>query len=171
MRVCLDLNVWIADLLATRAGRTGTAAQTVAAAARGRIEGRALQLVISWGMLQRLEQVLRRDFAFDGRSAADLIDAIAGYARAGPALSLGGVGVLPIHDAEDRHVLETAWAGGAQALVTADIGGFLTADADILVAGRLACLRRGGARLVLIHPFSFAAWVRGEAVEGLPGAG
>jgi predicted nucleic acid-binding protein len=166
MRVCLDLNVWIADLLATRAGRSATAAQLAVAAVRGGPARIPLQLVISWGMLQRLEEVLLREFRFTAEPAADLVRAIVGYAHAGPTLSLGGVGVLPIHDAEDRHVLETAWAGQAEALVTADLRGFVRADAEMLQQGRLARLRRGDRTLHVVHPFLFAAWLRGEAVEG-----
>jgi hypothetical protein len=44
--------------------------------------------------------------------------------------------------------------------------GFLSSDAEILPPGRLARLRRGGRSLYVIHPFPFAAWLRGEAVEG-----
>ncbi len=170
MRVCVDLNIWCADLLARQAGRSDTAAQAIVAAVRGRPSRAPLQLVISWGMLQRLGEVVRREFGFSDETAATLCDAIAGYAQAGPSLALGGVGVLPIHDPEDRHVLETAWAGQARALVTADFAGFLSADAEIQIPDRLARLARGGHQLALIHPFTFAAWLRGEDIPALSDA-
>ncbi len=166
MRVCVDLNIWCADLLARQAGRRDTAAQAIVAAVRGRPGREPLQLVISWGMLQRLGQVVRREFGFAPETASALCDAIAGYAQAGPSLALGGVGVLPIHDPEDRHVLETAWAGRAAVLVTADFAGFLAADAEVLIPDRLARLTRGDRQLHLIHPFPFAAWLRGEDLPG-----
>ena len=166
MRLCIDLNVWCAAILAERAGRVNTAAQTIVDAARIPPGRAPMQLVVSWGMLQRLDEVLERALDFAPEYASALTDAIAGYAQFGPSLTLGGVGVLPIHDPEDRHVLETAWAGDAAVLVTADFTGFLGADAEVLIEGRLAILRRGAKALHVIHPFPFAAWLRGEAVEG-----
>jgi hypothetical protein len=97
----------------------------------------------------------------------DLADAISSYAEQGPSLTLGGAGVIPIHDREDRHVLETAWAGGASVLVTVDFRGFLSADGEVLVEGQLAKLRQASQVLYLIHPFTFAAWLRGDQIEGL----
>ncbi len=167
MRVCLDLNIWVADILARRDGRAGTACQLITAAARGLEPGLDLQLVISFGMLDRLEAVLTDQLGFGPATARDLVDAIAGYAEQGPSLTLGGVGVIPIHDREDRHVLETAWAGRAYALVTADFDGFITADGEILIPGRLARLARAGRDLRLAHPFLFAAVLSGQSVEGL----
>jgi predicted nucleic acid-binding protein len=166
MRVCLDLNVWCAQLLAARAGREDTACQAIVRAVRRPDTQRPLQLVISWGMLLRLEQVLTRKLEFPVADVAALIQLIAGYAAQGPALTLGGVGVIPIVDAEDRHVLETAWAGEADVLVSGDVSGLLT-DAEVLIPDRLAVLMRGGRRLYLVHPFAFAAWLGGHAVPGL----
>jgi hypothetical protein len=163
LRVCVDLNVWCADFLARQAHRQNTAAQATIAAVRGVVPVRQpLQLVISWGMLDRLKMVVGREFGFSDDAAAALCDAIAGYAEAGPSLTLGGVGVIPIHDPEDRHVLETAWAGFADILVTADFRGFVSADAQVVVADRLGRLHRGDRRLTIVHPFFFAAWLRGE---------
>ena len=167
MRVCLDLNVWVADILARRDGRTGTACQLITSAVRGLEAGLDLQLIVSWGMLDRLEAVLTEQLGFGTSTARDLVDAIASYAEQGPSLTLGGVGVIPIHDREDRHVLETAWAGGAKALVTIDFDGFVSTDSQVLAAGRLAKLARGDRVLFLVHPFLFAAWLRGEEIDGL----
>lgn len=166
MRLCIDLNVWCADVLATQYRRKGTAAQSIVEAVRSGSARTSIQLVISLGMLQRLELVVARDLDATPEEAAELVDVIADYARVGPSLILGGVGVLPILDDEDRHVLETAWAGRADVLVTSDFAGFLSADATVITPGRLARLERGGRRLWLIHPFAFAAWLRGEAVAG-----
>lgn len=167
MRACPDLNIWVADILARRDGRSGSACQLIVNAVRGLAPAPPLQLVVSWGMLDRLQAVLTEQLGFEASTAGDLADAISSYAEQGPSLTLGGAGVIPIHDGEDRHVLETAWAGGATVLVTIDFGGFLSADAEVLIAGRLAKLRRAGQGLFLVHPFTLAAWLRGEGVQGL----
>jgi hypothetical protein len=63
----------------------------------------------SWGMLERLRTILVRDLEFPGCDSARLAELMAGYPKEDPSLTLGGVGVIRIHDVEDRHVLETAW--------------------------------------------------------------
>lgn len=167
MRVCLDLNIWCADLLARANGRDGTACQTLVDAVRGVGSGPRLQLVISWGMLDRLGDVVQREFGYDPEDAERLKSLLADYAETGPGLALGGVGVIPIHDPEDRHVLETAWAGRADVLVTADFSGFAIPDAEVRVAGRTARLTRGDRRLWIVHPFDLSAWLRGVGIDGL----
>jgi hypothetical protein len=115
-------------------------------------------------MLQQLALVLHRDLGFTARQAADFTALIADCATEGPSLTLGGVGVLPILDAEDRHVLETAWSGAADVLTTADLRGFVGADAEVLVPDRVYRLRRADRPLIVAHPFDAAAWLRGEDV-------
>jgi predicted nucleic acid-binding protein len=156
-RICLDLNVWCAAYLADRAGRLGTASQTLVEAARsGQVAGEFLQLVVSLGMLERLMLVLVDQLQFDSLEASALTDAIAGYAHVGPSLTLGGVGVIPIQDTEDRHVLETAWAGRADILVTANLRDFVQDDDEVVLAGRAYLLARGGRTMILAHPFEAA---------------
>jgi hypothetical protein len=111
-------------------------------------------------MLERLKSVLVQQFRFDPSDASALVDAIAGYARMGPSLTLGGVGVLPTQDTEDRHVLETAWAGQADVLVTANLKDFVQDDDEIVLEGRIYRLTRGGQTMVLAHPFEAAGWLR-----------
>jgi predicted nucleic acid-binding protein len=160
-RICLDLNVWCAAYLADRGGRQGTASQTLVEAARsGRAADELLQLVVSWGMLERLKFVLVDQLHFDPSDASALVDAIAGYAHMGPSLTLGGVGVIPIQDTEDRHVLETAWAGRADVLVTANLKDFVQDDDELVLEGRTYRLARGGRAMVLAHPFEATGWLR-----------
>ena len=160
-RICLDLNVWCAAYLADRAGRRGTASQTLIEAARGGpVERESLQLVVSWGMLERLRFVLVERLQFDPSDANALVDAIAGYAHMGPSLTLGGVGVIPIQDTEDRHVLETAWAGRADILVTANLDDFVQDGDEVVRAGRAYRLNHGGKTMILAHPFEAAGWLR-----------
>ena len=119
-----------------------------------------MALVVSWGMLDRLRVVLARDLGFSALDAARLPELIASYAREGPSLTLGGVGVVPIHDAEDQHVLETAWAGGTDILVTANLKDFVQDADDVIQAGRTYRLHRGGRMMILTHPFETAGWLR-----------
>jgi hypothetical protein len=163
LRICLDLNVWCGAFISARLGRTDTAAFILTNAARsGASERGPLALVISWGMLARLRGVVVDQLGFSLADAGRLTELIAAYAREGPSLTLGGVGVLPIHDAEDRHVLETAWAGAADLLVTHNLSDFVVPEAEALVPDRIYGLRRGSAKLVVCHTYNAAAWLQGE---------
>ncbi|THD60938.1 PIN domain-containing protein [Phenylobacterium sp.] len=164
LRVCLDLNVWCGALLAQGLGRKDTAAGFLAHTVRGGASAQGpIALVISLGMLDRLRTVLARDLGFGEGDADRLCELIAAYGREGPSLTLGGVGVLPVSDEEDRHVLETAWSGQADVLVTHNLTDFLEAGAETLVDEQVYGLRRGAGRLLLCHTFAAAAWLRGES--------
>ena len=119
-----------------------------------------MALVVSWGMLDRLRVVLARALGFSALDAARLPELIASYAREGPSLTLGGVGVIPIHDAEDQHVLETAWSGGADILVTANLEDFVQDGDELVQAGRTYRLSHSGRTMILAHPLEAASWLR-----------
>jgi predicted nucleic acid-binding protein len=161
LRICLDLNVWCAAFIARRLGRRDTAAMAlVDGVRRGHSPRGPLSLVVSWGMLERLRAVLARDLGFSEADAARLVELVASYAREGPSLTLGGVGVIPIHDTEDRHVLETAWAGGADILVTANLQDFVQSDGEVILESRVLRLVSAGRSMILAHPFETAQWLR-----------
>lgn len=163
LRLCLDLNVWVGAFLAEKYGRQDTAAQSLVEAIRvGQSPRGPVALVISWGMLFRLNTVILR--LTGDKSAADrLMAIIAAFAQDGPSLTLGGVGVLPLDDEEDRHVLETALAGEADLLVTQNLNDFIQGDVDRLDDGRWYGVSRAPRRKLLIaHTYSAAAWLRGE---------
>jgi predicted nucleic acid-binding protein len=62
IKICLDLNIWCAALLAERKNRKNTACQTLVKIIRnGECSQGKTELVISWGMLNRLEKVLIKD--------------------------------------------------------------------------------------------------------------
>jgi predicted nucleic acid-binding protein len=160
-RLCLDLNVWCAAYLADRDGRRGSAAQTlVEATTQGGTERQLLQLVVSWGMIERLHRVLIEQLEFHPEETDAMMAALTSVAHQGPSLTLGGVGVIPIYDAEDRHVLETAWAGRADILVTANLVDFVQPADEVVLTNRLYYAKRGGRSLILAHPFAAAAWLR-----------
>ena len=105
LRLCLDLNIWCAALLANIKGTQNSACQSIVDTVRyGRCYMGAVDLVISWGMLNRLEQVLLR-LAPLTNDASFYVDVIRSYAQLHPQLTLGGTGVIPIADTEDQHVL------------------------------------------------------------------
>jgi hypothetical protein len=166
LHLCLDLNVWCAAFLADRKGVAGTASQTLVAAARGGSSGSVpVQLVVSWGMLTRLRKVFEVDWCVSRPTTDTVIEAIAGYARLGPLgmaphLTLGGTGLLPMRDEEDAHVVETALAGGAHLLVTANFDDFIECKGRVLETGRIALVETAAARLVVAHPFPAALWLR-----------
>jgi len=161
-RLCLDLNVWLGAILSEKLERRGTAAQTLVDAVRSGLGPRGpVALVVSWGMLNRLREVLVR-FEFGAAEADRLVQVIATIARDGPSLTLGGVGVLPLDDEEDRHVLETALAGGADMLVTQNLKDFTGQDTRTLVADRWHGVEAPGGKLLIVHTYAAAAWLRGE---------
>lgn len=170
MGICLDLNIWVADLLATKRGRVDTAAQTLVNVVRAGSCGLGpTQLVISWGMLDRLHLVITREFAVTPELATTYESSIATIAEMGPSgtppyLVLGGTGVLPLRDQEDRGVLETAFAGRARtsacALVTHNFKDFLGKDTTVLVSGKLAIARRGGQEVIVVVPSVMLDWIR-----------
>lgn len=171
LRVCLDLNVWVANLLAGRLGRTGTATQTcVAAVQRGATSFGDAQLVISWGMLTRLRAVLEDKLALPSEVVGPYLAAIAASARVGapgaPLVVLGGTGAMPIRDAEDAHVVAVAVAGYADVIVTANFADFVPYQAVVVQPDRVAVLAHAAGRLVVAHPAAFAEWVRGGALPG-----
>jgi predicted nucleic acid-binding protein len=169
MRVCLDLNVWCADVISRRKQHHATAARVLVEAVKAGVCARGpLSLIISLGMLERLSKVLTEDIGFDALVARTTVAAIAALAEPAPSLTLGGVGILRMTDLEDQHVLETAWAGRADLLVTANVRDFDRADADIRVPNRIARLTRACRAMILAHPYAASAWLDGRDVGGWP---
>lgn len=167
LRLCLDLNIWCAALLADRKGRQGTASQCLVEIVRqGSCTIGSVQLVISWGMLNRFRLVLERAPFNVPQPVADLyISVTKGYAELGPAgagpqLTLGGTGVIALQDGEDAHVLETALAGQASVLVTANFKDFISNDTRIVIPERYAIHTTPAHVLRIAHPYEMMGWLR-----------
>lgn len=166
LRLCLDLNVFVADLLARRERREGTAVRLlVQSVARATTPLGRLQLVVSVGMLNRLRSVLEGRLGVTATTVEAYMGALSRTARYGPGgqspfLVLGGTGVLPMPDREDAHVLETAIAGRADLLATADMADFDFSDSIVLEEGRVLRYRRADHDVVIAHPFRAARWIR-----------
>lgn len=167
IRICLDLNVWVADFLGTRRGRRGGSGPWLADAIRNASSPAGLfQLVVSLGMLDRLTLVLVRDFGVDPAAADAAVRAIAAIASLGPAgdypyIVFGG-NVYPIRDTEDRHVLEVAVAGKADVLVSANLADFDMNGIESIGNGlgvRIYAIP-GRYKLVIAHPDYICRWLR-----------
>jgi predicted nucleic acid-binding protein len=174
LRVCLDLNIWCAALLADRKGRQNTASQSLVAMVRqGSCLSLPVQLVISWGMLNRLQKVLVQDLNVSTQTTELYISTIAAYARLGamgasPQLTLGGTGVIPIRDTEDAHVLETTIAGRANLLITANFKDFISKDTQVVIPDRHAVYRSPDEHAFqIVHPYLMMDWMRSGQVPDI----
>ncbi|WP_013334670.1 PIN domain-containing protein [Gloeothece verrucosa] len=160
LRLCLDLNIWCAALLSEKKGRSDTSSQRIVEIVR---EGKSflgeVQLIISWGMLNRLKKVLEKDLGVSSLATAMYINAIEGYAQLGVSLTLGGTGIIPIQDTEDAHVLETALAGRADVLVTANFKDFISNDTQLIIPQRHAIHVAPNHRFHIVHPYLMIDWI------------
>jgi hypothetical protein len=169
LRLCLDLNVWCARFFGRRHGRKNTAAYLVIEAVRNGISSLGtVQLVISWGMVNRLRSVLDRDMRALSGDIDDYIAEIIDYAQlgaaTGPSLTLGGMGLLPLSDKEDAHVVDTAIAGESDILVTANFKDFLPRHVDIVAPERLARMRHPKGELLIAHPYAARDWLQAGSI-------
>ena len=163
LRFCLDLNIWCAALLADAKGRQDTACQNlVEIVRRGVCSVGRVDLVISWGMLNRLQLVLQTQpkLSIFKDDAVAFIEIIRTYAQLSPQLTLGGTGVLPLEDEEDRHVLETAIAGQVTVLITANFQDFLTKEVQTIVSEKHYIYRSAAHSFHIVHPFFMMNWLK-----------
>jgi predicted nucleic acid-binding protein len=177
LRVLLDVNVWVANLLASAKGWQGTAVQKIVSmVASGRWAGgtREVQLVISYEMLETLEIVLNR-LGAPAEGVESYIEAIVGIMKFGPEeldpyLVLGGSEQFAIADTEDARLLAIAFASKTALLVTDNLKDFSTKSAHrvdtritkaSLASRQLYALRhrRSGVDLVVAHPLDVASWL------------
>lgn len=177
LRVLLDVNVWIANLMAADKGRQDTTTQRlVSMVSDGKwgYEGREAQLIISLEMMETMEHVLIR-LGYPPENAQDYAEAVSNIAKYGPNeldpyLILGGREQLAMHDAEDAGVLTAAIAANANLLVTDNLRDFTTKDSlriDTMVVKassgkrQLEALRyqKPGTDLIIAHPFDVMAWL------------
>ncbi len=178
LRVCLDVNVWIAFLIARSSGRDGTAAASlVDGVSRGKIGGIPIQLVLSHELLDTLARVLTRQ-GF-GREPIDRVTmsvtnlGLTGPERLDPALLLAGRDQLAMHDREDAGILATCLAARANLLVTDNLRDFVTNDSERIEtrtvryadgnARKLFALvhgRNDGVTLVVMHPLDAIEWLQ-----------
>lgn len=178
VRVLLDVNIFVGNIMAHDRGRKGTATQTLVSMVSNQTWGMVdkAQLVISFDMIDTLETVLRRlDFTEDRIKAysGSIIDIMKyGPEALDPYLILGGEERFAMPDVEDAGVLATAIGTEADILVTDNLRDFATKDASVIdthvvnttASGQrtLQALRYqiGGADLIVAHPFDVMQWMR-----------
>ena len=168
LRLCLDLNIWCAALLADFKGRQDTSCQCLVEIVRqGSCALGEVQLIISWGMLNRLQKVLKKNLQVSDVVANLYIDAIQGYAQLNPQLTLGGTGIIPLQDTEDVHVLETALAGRANVLVTANFKDFISNDTQICIPQRHGIHISPAHIFHIAHPYLMMDWLKASQIPSL----
>jgi predicted nucleic acid-binding protein len=179
IRLCLDVNVWIAHLLAIRNNRVGGSASGLVRIVRDMTcTAGPVQLVISWEMLGTLEGVLS-GLKFDSQSILANTAALVGIMKSGPLrfdphlLPEGGRS-LPMKDMEDAGVLASAIAARADLLIADNLDHLAIKDAERVATQTVR--RRGGSRrqlyalilersdgvsLVIAHPIDAIEWLGG----------
>ena len=177
IRLCLDVNVWIAHLLAIRNNRVGGSASGLVRIVRDMTcTAGPVQLVISWEMLGTLEGVLS-GLKFDSQSILANTAALVGIMKSGPLrfdphlLPEGGRS-LPMKDMEDAGVLASAIAARADLLIADNLDHLAIKDAERVATQTVR--RRGGSRrqlyalilersdgvsLVIAHPIDAIEWL------------
>ena len=177
IRVCLDVNVWVAHLLALKAGRTGTAASNLVQLVTEMIcPAGEVQLMIAWRTLGTLEDVLGR-LGFPQQDVSEFGSALVGLMKAGPEcfdphLVAEGGGHLPMHDKEDAGVLAAAIAARVDLLVTDNLKDFALPGGEVVetqmvpLRGKpdrqlfaVAYERNDGVSLVVAHPIDALDWL------------
>lgn len=170
LRLCLDLNIWVAALLADRKGRSNTGSQYLVEIVKSRsCSFGKVDLIISLGMLDELKSVIVGPLDLSLEVANAYISTIEEYAKLGTQLTLGGTGVLPMKDTEDAHVLETAIAGRADFIVTANFKDFIIdRDTKIEIPDRLAIYYSSAHNLQVIHPYLMVDLLKRGTLPKIP---
>jgi predicted nucleic acid-binding protein len=159
-RWCLDLNIWCAAILADLKQNQGSACQNLVSIVQtSKSHFGSVELIISWGMLNRLHAVLLR-LQISPEYAFNYIDNIRAYTSLNPSLTLGGTGVIPLQDVEDRHVLETAIAGKADFLITANFQDFQSKETQIIIPSRHYLYQSPNHKIHIVHPYLMMEWIR-----------
>ncbi len=189
IRVCLDINVLVADLLGRLKGRSGTGSRYLVDAVRnGECDAGPVQLISSVPIIENWASVLVRRFNYDRDSAEELAWLLQDYAMEGP-LALPpsivvGAGHVPFASeleeraaarahlaagddklfdeiADDRHVLLSAIGGKADLLATNDVDDFNRGPAVSFANRRDVILfPTSGKPVVIGTPVFLAYWLR-----------
>ncbi len=178
LRICLDVNVWIAHFLAVQKRRQGGSATTIVNIVGDmKCDAGPVQLVLSWEMLATLEDVLGR-LHFHHQHVANIIADLIGLMKSGPeqfapSMLPDGGKSLPLRDTEDAGVLASSIATRADLLITNNLIDFAHKDCErietrlITIPGqpprRLYALiyeRNDGVQVIIAHPIDAVAWLQ-----------
>jgi predicted nucleic acid-binding protein len=178
VRVLLDVNIFVGNIMAHDRGHKGTATQTLVSMVSHQKWGIAdrAQLVVSFEMIETLETVLRR-LQFTEERIKAYTGSITDIMKYGPDaldpyLILGGEERFTLSDVEDAGVLATAFGAKADILVTDNLKDFTSKDSyvvDTQVVNTTSSGQRtlyalryeiGNADLIVAHPFDVMQWIR-----------
>lgn len=183
VRILLDVNILVTDVLSRAAGKRGTTSQKlVDAMLNGVLGNRKVQLIISIAMLDTFRDVLLRlggeTSAADAASAALLDLTRHGPDGLDPYLIIDSSAIqYALNDREDAAVMAAAFAARADLLVTDNLADFWTKDCVTVPTSlarhsdgmrrQLTCqfhVSPSGHSLVVTHPLD----VMGRAAQGQP---
>ena len=164
LKLCLDLNIWCAALLSELKGKQGKESQTlIKYIQQGSYDFRSIQLIISYGMLNRLKSVLKNQLKIPDSVCDSYIKVIESYTS--PQIILGGVGVIPLKDEEDRQVLETALAGKATLLITRNFKDFITYNDTYIIKNKEHAIHIGNShKLHIVYPPLALHWIKANNI-------
>jgi predicted nucleic acid-binding protein len=188
VRLALDVNVFIADILSRRQRRRNTATIRIVDAVRNGIcQAGPVQLITSVPIIETFANVLQRRLGYDAHMAEERAWILEEYTRQGPMQSLPhvtvGAGYIPFateaemrqsieshlkrkdidklfHEIQDdRYVLETAIAGNADILVTSNIDDFCRDPAIKLQRADVVLYPFANRTLVIATPQFTSYWL------------
>ena len=191
VRITLDINVLVADILSRgKRRRASAASRVVEAATSGRCAAGPVALVTSLPIIENYADVLRRRLGYDSETAQEKAWLLEQYAREGAVptnpfvpVATGYVpfeteadawpaaaahlrrddGKLFDETRDDRYVLETALVGGADLLVTCDVGDFRRGPAVRFQRDDVLLFPLADRTLVICSP-AFAAYWLGQGI-------
>lgn len=189
IRICLDINVLVSDLLGTLEGKKGTASRYLVDAVRnGECEAGPVQFITSVPVIENWAAVLIKKFKYDRESSEETAWLLHDYATEGPLAIppsiVVGAGHVPfateqderkaaqahltaseekLYDeiADDRHVLLSAIGGQADLLISNDVDDFYRGPAQAF-SNRADAITypRVAPPLVIGKPSFVAYWLR-----------
>jgi hypothetical protein len=188
IRLAVDINVFVADILSSRPqGRASASTRIVEAVREGRCPAGPVQFIASLPMIENFADVLRRRLGYSRSDADEKAWLLEQYALDGPMPSRPyvsvGSGYIPFETVEqlreavetqlrpenagklfnevqdDRYVPETALAGRADILVTADVAGFRKASAVRLTRDDVLLFPLADRALVIGSPHFVSYWL------------
>jgi hypothetical protein len=188
IRLAVDINVFVADILSTRLqGRASASTRIVEAVRDGRCPAGPVQLITSLPLIENFANVLQRRLGYSRASADEKAWLLEQYALEGPTpsrphLTVGSRYIpfeterqlrqalehqlRPANAAklfneiqDDRYVLESALAGRADILVTADMVGFRKGSAVRLARNDVLLFPTADQTLVIATPQFASYWL------------